>query len=135
MRIISQGKIDEILSNKPEERRGINMINKKNLWFLTLFSLVLVLSIYYVTMPNEIFDKNIKETTTDNSTTKVEETENVVKHALDLGINFFDTANGYSAGTSEEYLGCALKKNVQRKNVVIASKVYFNPGSLYHSPF
>ena len=32
-------------------------------------------------------------------------TEEVVKHALDLGINFFDTANGYSAGTSEEYLG------------------------------
>lgn len=32
------------------------MINKKNLWFLTLFSLVLVLSIYYVTMPNEAFD-------------------------------------------------------------------------------
>ena len=31
------------------------MINKKNLWFLTLFSLVLVLSIYYVTMPSEIF--------------------------------------------------------------------------------
>lgn len=34
------------------------MINKKNLWFLTLFSLVLVLSIYYVTMPNEIFEIN-----------------------------------------------------------------------------
>ena len=32
------------------------MINKKNLWFLTLFSLVLVLSIYYVTMPSDIFD-------------------------------------------------------------------------------
>ena len=63
-------------------------------------------------------------------TLNAEETENVVKHALDLGINFFDTANGYSAGTSEEYLGCALKKNVQRKNVVIASKVYFNPGRL-----
>lgn len=30
-------------------------------------------------------------------------TEDVVRHALDLGINFFDTANGYSAGTSEEY--------------------------------
>ena len=30
------------------------MINKKNLWFLTLFSLVLVLSIYYITMPNEL---------------------------------------------------------------------------------
>ena len=57
-------------------------------------------------------------------------TEDVVKHALDLGINFFDTANGYSAGTSEEYLGRALKKNVARNKVVIASKVYFNPGRL-----
>ena len=34
------------------------MINKKNLWFLTLFSLVLVLSIYYVTMPSDVFDTN-----------------------------------------------------------------------------
>lgn len=57
-------------------------------------------------------------------------TEAVVKHALDLGINFFDTANGYSDGTSEEYLGRALKKNVPRDQVVIASKVYFNPGRL-----
>ena len=32
------------------------MINKKNLWFLTLFSLVLVLSIYYVTMPNDLLE-------------------------------------------------------------------------------
>lgn len=57
-------------------------------------------------------------------------TESVVKHALDLGINFFDTANGYSAGTSEEYLGKALKNNVSRDKAVIASKVYFNPGRL-----
>ena len=57
-------------------------------------------------------------------------TEAVVRHALELGINFFDTANGYSAGTSEEYLGKALKKNVSRDKVVIASKVYFNPGRL-----
>ena len=58
------------------------------------------------------------------------ETEKVVKDALSLGINFFDTANGYSAGTSEEYLGRALKKNVARDKVVIASKVYFNLGRL-----
>ena len=32
------------------------------------------------------------------------ESETIIKHALDLGINFFDTANTYSAGTSEEYL-------------------------------
>ncbi len=57
-------------------------------------------------------------------------TEKVVKHALDLGFTFFDTANGYSAGTSEEYLGRAIKKNVARDKVVLASKVYFNPGRL-----
>lgn len=59
-----------------------------------------------------------------------EKTEDVVKHALNLGINFFDTANGYSAGTSEEYLGRALKNNIARDKVVIASKVYFNEGRL-----
>lgn len=58
------------------------------------------------------------------------DTEDMVKHALGLGINFFDTANGYSAGTSEEYLGNAIKKNVARDKVVIASKVYFNEGRL-----
>ena len=59
-----------------------------------------------------------------------EQTEKMVKHALDLGMNFFDTANGYSAGTSEEYLGRAIKNNVARDKVVIASKVYFNEGRL-----
>ena len=50
------------------------MINKKNLWFLTLFSLVLVLSIYYVTMPSEVFkdtDKKVEGTT--ENTVEVEE--------------------------------------------------------------
>ena len=38
-----------------------------------------------------------------------DETTKMIKHALDLGVNFFDTANGYSHGTSEEFLGKALK--------------------------
>lgn len=59
-----------------------------------------------------------------------EKSADVIKHALDLGINFFDTANGYSAGTSEEYLGRALRDNTARDKVVIASKVYFNEGRL-----
>ena len=52
------------------------MIDKKNLWFLTLFSLVLVLSVYYVTMPNELLLTNngIENTINDN---KEEEQENV----------------------------------------------------------
>ena len=59
-----------------------------------------------------------------------EETNTIVKHALDLGINFFDTANCYSHGTSEEYLGRAIKNNTSRDKVVLASKVYFNDGAL-----
>jgi len=58
------------------------------------------------------------------------DSESIIKHALDLGINFFDTANTYSAGTSEEYLGKAIKKNISRDKVVIATKVYFNEGNL-----
>ena len=47
------------------------MINKKNLWFLTLFSLVLVLSIYYVTMPNEVFDKDLSESKSETTNTEI----------------------------------------------------------------
>lgn len=57
-------------------------------------------------------------------------TETIVKRALDLGINFFDTANCYSAGTSEEYLNKALWKHVSREKIVLASKVFFNEGGL-----
>lgn len=59
-----------------------------------------------------------------------QESEVIIKHALDLGINFFDTANCYSAGTSEEYLGRAIKNNIAREKVVLATKVYFNEGKL-----
>src|ERR687884_305660 len=48
----------------------------------------------------------------------------VIKHALDLGINFFDTANVYSLGVSEEILGRALKDFANRDEVVIATKLH-----------
>jgi 1-deoxyxylulose-5-phosphate synthase len=47
----------------------------------------------------------------------------IIQKALELGINFFDTANVYSNGTSEEYLGRALKDFARREDVVIATKV------------
>ena len=60
-----------------------------------------------------------------------EDTQKMIAHAIDLGVNFFDTANAYSHGTSEEYLGRALKNlRVGRDKVVLASKVYFNDGHL-----
>jgi aryl-alcohol dehydrogenase-like predicted oxidoreductase len=47
-----------------------------------------------------------------------------IKRALELGINFFDTANSYSDGTSEEIVGRAIRDFGQRDEVVIATKVY-----------
>ena len=60
-----------------------------------------------------------------------EQTQEMLGRALDLGVNFIDTANTYAGGTSEEYIGRALKNlGVARDKVVIASKVYFNEGCL-----
>ncbi|WP_240419967.1 aldo/keto reductase [Paenibacillus periandrae] len=47
----------------------------------------------------------------------------IIKQALELGINFFDTANVYSAGTSEEFTGRALKEYANRDEIVLATKV------------
>ncbi|MDD9268527.1 aldo/keto reductase [Paenibacillus sp. GCM10023248] len=49
----------------------------------------------------------------------------IIKKALELGINFFDTANIYSVGSSEEIVGRALKEYANRDEVVIATKVHF----------
>ena len=47
----------------------------------------------------------------------------MIQKALEMGINFFDTANVYSTGVSEEILGRALKDFANRDEVVIATKV------------
>lgn len=47
-----------------------------------------------------------------------------IKRALELGINFFDTANGYSDGTSEEIVGRALRDCAKRDELVLATKVF-----------
>jgi aryl-alcohol dehydrogenase-like predicted oxidoreductase len=53
-----------------------------------------------------------------------EESRPIIKKALELGINFFDTANVYSIGASEKILGRALKDFAKRDEVVIATKVH-----------
>lgn len=54
-----------------------------------------------------------------------EQSRPFIKRALELGINFFDTANSYSDGTSEEIVGRALNEFARREEVVIATKVFF----------
>ena len=57
-----------------------------------------------------------------------EESRPFIKQALELGVNFFDTANVYSDGSSEEIVGRALKDFARRDDVVIATKVHGRMG-------
>jgi len=56
-----------------------------------------------------------------------DQSEAVIRQALDLGINFFDTANIYSHGDSERFVGHALNKLADRDKIVLATKVFFTP--------
>lgn len=51
------------------------MINKKNIWFLTLFSLILVLSVYYITMPSELLLANLEVTGKEEPVVEIKESE------------------------------------------------------------
>ena len=53
-----------------------------------------------------------------------EQSRPIIRHALEAGINFFDTANSYSDGSSEEIVGAALREHAKRDEVVIATKVF-----------
>jgi aryl-alcohol dehydrogenase-like predicted oxidoreductase len=60
-----------------------------------------------------------------------EQTDEIIKRALELGINFFDTANIYGKGSSETFIGNSFKKFVKnRSDIIVATKVYFNEGCL-----
>lgn len=54
-----------------------------------------------------------------------EQSRSLIRQAVDAGINYFDTANSYSDGTSEEIVGRALKDFIRRDEAVIATKVFF----------
>jgi aryl-alcohol dehydrogenase-like predicted oxidoreductase len=55
----------------------------------------------------------------------------IIKHAVEQGINFFDTANSYSAGTSEIILGKLLKEFTRRDETVVATKVFY-PANMWN---
>ena len=51
-----------------------------------------------------------------------EQSREIIRRGLDLGVNFYDTAIAYQSGTSEQYLGRALKEFAKREDVVVATK-------------
>lgn len=59
----------------------------------------------------------------------IDESRPIFRHAVENGINFFDTANSYSAGSSERMVGSFLKEFTRRDETVVATKVYFPEGA------
>ena len=55
-----------------------------------------------------------------------DDSKSLIRRAFDSGINFIDTANSYSDGSSEEIIGKVVSEYIGRDNVVLASKVYFS---------
>ena len=96
------------------------------------FASVLALSMKYVKLGNS--DLNVSriclgcmsfgdpQTGQHSWTLDEEHSREVIKHALELGINFFDTAIVYQQGTSEQYVGRALKDFAKREDVIVATK-------------
>lgn len=59
-----------------------------------------------------------------------EDSRNIIKRGLELGVNFFDTAIAYQSGTSEKYLGRALRDYAKREDVVGATKIHHIEGAV-----
>lgn len=68
-------------------------MNKQNLWFLTLFSLILVLGVYYITLPNEIFSDNKTENVSKNIDVNVSENNKLVALRVERNEKIADVMN------------------------------------------
>ena len=74
------------------------MINKQSLWFITLFSLILILGIYYITMPSQ-FLKNIEDVKTVNSEISVDVSESDKTISKRIPNTFFILISNYNRST------------------------------------
>ena len=90
------------------------MINKKNLWFLTLFSLVLVLSVYYVTMPNDLLKASTynKELNTKELQTTVEEADAITALKVEDDASTKEKINELQKKLTDTKIGTEEKNSV-----------------------
>ena len=90
------------------------MINKKNLWFLTLFSLVLVLSVYYVTMPNDLLKASTynKELNTKELKTTVEEADAITALKVEDDASTKEKINELQKKLTDTKIGTEEKNSV-----------------------
>lgn len=94
------------------------MINKQNLWFLTLFSLILVLSVYYITMPNDLLKSTTKQTdvVTNGSTTEtIEELSSLIAMRVSLEEERQSEMDALQEQLTSEEMSGEEKNNVYEK--------------------
>ena len=90
------------------------MINKKNLWFLTLFSLVLVLSIYYVTMPEDLLEATTTDMNNinDNINVNIEESDTISALKVEDDSKTTETLNELESELSSDATTSEQKNNL-----------------------
>lgn len=88
------------------------MINKKNIWFLTLFSLILVLSVYYITMPEELLLTNL----TEEQVSKTEEIVDVEESSVIAALKVENEEKRLEELDSLKLILMDTNKNVDEKN-------------------
>ena len=78
------------------------MINKQNMWFLTLFSLILVLSVYYITMPNDLFSQVASTEEKSNKNEKVKETVEEISSLTAMRVSLEEERQGMMDDLQEQ---------------------------------
>ena len=88
------------------------MISKQNLWFLTLFSLILVLSVYYITMPNDLLKDVSKTEEKEEIKTKVEEVDSLLAMRVSLEEERQTSIDALQEQLVSDVLGTEEKNNI-----------------------
>ena len=100
------------------------MINKQNLWFLTLFSLILVLSVYYITMPNDLLSKAVSTEEKENKKEKVEETVEEISSLTAMRVSLEEERQGMMDDLQEQLTSDTISS--EEKNNAYEQLKYLN---------
>ncbi len=100
------------------------MINKQNLWFLTLFSLILVLSVYYITMPNDLLTKAVNTEESGEKKEQVKETVEEVSSLTAMRVSLEEERQGMMDDLQEQLTSDTISS--EEKNNAYEQLKYLN---------
>lgn len=100
------------------------MINKQNMWFLTLFSLILVLSVYYITMPNDLFSQVASTEEKSNKNDKVKETVEEISSLTAMRVSLEEERQGMMDDLQEQLTSDTISS--EEKNNAYEQLKYLN---------